>query len=75
MMVTILPILTFPADKMESPNSSPDQEKGEQQPSELAILSDMNNNLESSDHVPSSVSEALRLQMLLLTIAALHFTT
>jgi hypothetical protein len=60
---------------MESPNSSPDQEKGEQQPSELAILSDMNNNLESSDHVPSSVSEALRLQMLLLTIAALHFTT
>ncbi|KAJ5041434.1 hypothetical protein NUH16_003398 [Penicillium rubens] len=45
---------------MESPNSSPDQEKGEQQPSELAILSDMNNNLESSDHVPSSPSTSQR---------------
>jgi hypothetical protein len=59
---------------MESPNSSPDQGKV-QQPSELAILSDINNNLEPSDHVPSLVSEALRLQMFLLTIAALHFTS
>ncbi|KAB8067036.1 hypothetical protein BDV29DRAFT_163884 [Aspergillus leporis] len=37
---------------MESPNSSPDQEKGEQQPSELLILSDKDNNGEPSDHVP-----------------------
>ncbi|CAG8059603.1 unnamed protein product, partial [Penicillium nalgiovense] len=32
---------------------SPDQEKqGEQQPSELLILSDKDNNVEPSDHVP-----------------------
>ncbi|KAJ5052450.1 hypothetical protein NUH16_011143 [Penicillium rubens] len=36
---------------MESPNSSPDQEKEEQQPSELPILSDKDNNVEPSDHV------------------------
>ncbi|CAG8126069.1 unnamed protein product [Penicillium nalgiovense] len=38
---------------MDPPNSSPDQEKqGEQQPSELLILSDKDNNGEPSDHVP-----------------------
>ncbi|KAI1828787.1 hypothetical protein DTO027I6_10283 [Penicillium roqueforti] len=38
---------------MDSPNSSPDQEKqGEQQPSELPMLNDKDHNLESSDHVP-----------------------
>ncbi|KZN87594.1 hypothetical protein EN45_061550 [Penicillium chrysogenum] len=36
---------------MESPNSSPDQEKEEQQPSELPMLSDKDNNVEPSDHV------------------------
>ncbi|OQE08173.1 hypothetical protein PENFLA_c141G09406 [Penicillium flavigenum] len=40
---------------MESPNSSPDQEKEEQQPSELPILSDKDNNVEPSDHVPPLV--------------------
>ncbi|KAI1828849.1 hypothetical protein DTO027I6_10225 [Penicillium roqueforti] len=38
---------------MDSPNSSPDQEKqGEQQPKELPNLNDKDHNLESSDHVP-----------------------
>ncbi|KAI1828917.1 hypothetical protein DTO027I6_10168 [Penicillium roqueforti] len=37
---------------MDSPNSSPDQEKGEQQPCELPNLNDKDHNLESSDHVP-----------------------
>ncbi|CAG8897916.1 unnamed protein product [Penicillium nalgiovense] len=37
---------------MVSPNSSPDQEKGEQQPNELPILNEKDHNLEPSDHVP-----------------------
>jgi hypothetical protein len=61
---------------MDSPNSSPDQEKqGEQQPSELLILSDKDNNGEPSDHVPPLVSETLRLRILWLTIVDLDFTT
>ncbi|KAI1829282.1 hypothetical protein DTO027I6_9850 [Penicillium roqueforti] len=42
---------------MDSPNSSPDQEKqGEQQPNELPILNDKDNNVEPSDHVPPLTS-------------------
>ncbi|CAG7957842.1 unnamed protein product [Penicillium nalgiovense] len=38
---------------MDSPNSSPDQEKQRgQQPSELSVLNDKDNTLESSDHIP-----------------------
>jgi hypothetical protein len=61
---------------MDSPNSSPDQEKqGEQQPNELPILNDKDHNLEPSDHVPPLVSKTLRLQMLWLTIVDLPFAT
>jgi hypothetical protein len=61
---------------MDSPNSSPDQEKqGEQQPNELPILKTLSHNLESSDHVPPLVSEILRLRILWLTIVALPFET
>jgi hypothetical protein len=61
---------------MDSPNSSPDMEKeGEQQPCQLPILTDKDNNVEASDHVPLLVSETIRLHMLLLTIAALSFAT
>jgi hypothetical protein len=57
---------------MDSPKSLPGQEKqGEQQPSELPVLNDKDNNLESSDPVPSLVSETIRLQMPWLTTAAL----
>jgi hypothetical protein len=57
---------------MDPPNSSLDQEKQrEQQSSELPILNDKDNTLESSDPVPSLVSETIRLQMLWLTAAAL----
>ncbi|KAI1829393.1 hypothetical protein DTO027I6_9608 [Penicillium roqueforti] len=42
---------------MDSPNSSPGQEKeGEQQHSQLPILSDKDNNLETSDPVPPLLS-------------------
>ncbi|KAJ5869288.1 hypothetical protein N7455_004229 [Penicillium solitum] len=42
---------------MDSPNSSPDQEKqGEQQPNELPILNDKDNNVEPSDDVPPLTS-------------------
>jgi hypothetical protein len=59
---------------MDSTNSSPDQENGgEQEPSELPILSDEDNDLEPSYHVPLLVNE--RLQLLLLTIAALPCAT
>jgi hypothetical protein len=61
---------------MDSPNSSPDQEKqGEQQPNELPILNDKDNNVEPSDHVPPLVSETIRLQMLWLTIVDLPLAT
>jgi hypothetical protein len=61
---------------MVSPNSSPDQEKqGEQQPNELPILNDKDNNVEPSDDVPPLVSETIRLQMLWLTIVDLPFAT
>ena len=61
---------------MDSPNSSPDQEKqGEQQPNELPILNDKDHNLEPSDHVPPLVSETLRLRILWLTIVDLPFAT
>jgi hypothetical protein len=61
---------------MDSPNSSPGQEKqGEQQPSELPILNDKDRNLEPSDHLPPLVSETIRLQMLWLTIVDLLFAT
>jgi hypothetical protein len=75
MMGTVLPSLISPADRMESPNSSPDQEKEEQQPSELPILSDKDNNVEPSDHVLPFVSETLRLQILWLTTVDLDFAT
>lgn len=74
-MGTVLPSLISPADRMESPNSSPDQEKEEQQPSELPILSDKDNNVEPSDHVLPLVSETLWLQILWLTIVDLDFAT
>ena len=64
-----------PAEKMDASNSSPDQEKGEQQLCELPILSDNDNNGELSDHVPPLVSETLRLRILWLTIVALPFAT
>ena len=58
---------------MDAPNSSPHQEKeGDQQPSELPIRDEKDKSQENSDHVPL-VSETIRLQTLLLTIAALHF--
>ena len=61
---------------MDSPNSSPDQEKqGEQQPNELPILNDKGNNVDPSDHVPPLVSETIRLQMLWLTIVDLPLAT
>ncbi|KAJ5041393.1 hypothetical protein NUH16_011169 [Penicillium rubens] len=42
---------------MDSPNSSPDQEKqGEQQPNELPILNDKDNNVKPSDDVPPLTS-------------------
>jgi hypothetical protein len=65
--------VTFPADKMDAPNSSLHQEKeGDQQPSELPILDEKDKSQENSDHVPL-VSETIWLQTLLLTIAALPF--
>jgi hypothetical protein len=61
---------------MDSPISSPDQEKqGEQQPNELPMLNDKDHNPESSDYVPPLVSETLRLRILWLTIVALPFAT
>jgi hypothetical protein len=62
---------------MDSPNSSPGQEKeGKQQPSELPILSGKDYSLETPDHVPPLVSETTtRLQMPLLVIAAVRFAT
>ncbi|OQE09276.1 hypothetical protein PENFLA_c115G07402 [Penicillium flavigenum] len=42
---------------MDAPNSSPDQGKeGEQQRSQLPILSDKDNSQEASDHCPPSLS-------------------
>jgi hypothetical protein len=61
---------------MDSANTSPDKEKeGEQQPCELPILSDRDDNLESSDHVPPLVNKTLWLRILWLTIVALPFAT
>ena len=60
---------------MDAQNSSTDEEiEGDQQPSVLAILSEKDRSQESSGHVPL-VSETIRLQMLLLTIAVLPFAT
>ena len=76
-MEMVLPnFLSFSCRQMDSPNSSPGQEKeGGQQPSELPVLSDKDNSLETHDHVPLLVSKTIRLHMLLLTIAALPFAT
>ena len=58
---------------MESQNSSTGQEnEADQLPRELPILGEKDKSQESSDRVPL-VSETIRLQTLLLTIAALHF--
>ena len=60
---------------MDAPKTSQHQEKeGYQQPSELPILGEKDKSQETSDHV-SLVSETIRLQTLLLTIAALPFAT
>ena len=51
---------------MDSPNSSPDQEKGgeQQQPSELPILSDKDNNLGPGLHIQSLEQRTLsRMQI------------
>jgi hypothetical protein len=57
-------------------NSSPEEEKGgEQQPGELPILSDKDNNGEPSDHVSPLVSETLRLRILWLIVVAFPFAT
>jgi hypothetical protein len=58
---------------MDASNSSPDQEKREQRPCELPNLSNKDNNVEPSDHVPPLVSETIQLQMLWLTIVDLPF--
>ena len=61
---------------MDAPNSSPDQEKeGEQQPSELPILSEKVISQETSDPVPPLVSETIQLHIFLLTIAVLALAT
>jgi hypothetical protein len=62
---------------MDSPNSSPDQEKqGEQQPNELPIFNDKDHTLEPSDHVPPLVSETIRpASNALATIVDLPFAT
>ena len=58
---------------MDVQNSSLDQEMGGDQPSsELPHLDEKDKSQESSDHVPL-VSGTIRLQTLLLTIAALSF--
>ena len=58
---------------MDSKNSSTGQENEEgQQPSELPLLSEKEKSQKGSDHVPL-VGETIRLQTLLLTIAALPF--
>ena len=58
---------------MDSQNSSTGQEnEGDQQHSELPLLSEKDKSQENSDHVPL-VSEMIRLQLLLLTIAILPF--
>ena len=58
---------------MDAQISSKDQEiGGDQPPSELPTLSEKDKSQESSDHVPL-VSGTIRLQTLLLTIAALSF--
>jgi hypothetical protein len=45
---------------MDSPNSSPEQEKeGEQQPSELPLLGDKDNSQDTSDNAPPLVSETI----------------
>ncbi|OGE46835.1 hypothetical protein PENARI_c102G12309 [Penicillium arizonense] len=41
---------------MDAPNSTPDQEKGEQQPSALPIVCEKDNSQEASDHVPPQLS-------------------
>ena len=56
---------------MDAPNSSPHQEKErDEQSRELPILDEKDKSQESSDQVPL-VSEMIRLQTLLLTVAAL----
>ena len=60
---------------MDASNSSPDQVKGEQRPCELPNLSNKDNNVEPSDHVPPLVSETIRLQMLWLALVDLPFAT
>jgi hypothetical protein len=58
---------------MDALNSAPHQEKeGDQPPRELPILGEKAKSQEISDHVPL-VSEMIRLQKLLLTIAVPPF--
>jgi hypothetical protein len=73
MEVVLTRPVTSPADKRDAPNSSPHQEKErDQQPSEWPILGENDKSQEASGHVPL-VSETIRPQALLLTIAALLF--
>ncbi|CAG7981852.1 unnamed protein product [Penicillium nalgiovense] len=59
---------------MDSANTSPDKEKeGEQQPCELPILSDRDNNLESSDHVPPLPSPSQHEEVTRRTLATEPF--
>jgi preprotein translocase subunit SecF len=59
---------------MDAQNSSKAQEnEGDQQPSQLPILSEKDKLQETSDHVSPLVSETIRHQMFLLIIAALPF--
>jgi hypothetical protein len=63
----------FPANKMDIQNGSTAQEnEGDQQPSEMPKLGEKDKSQENYDHVPL-VSETIRLQTLLLTIAVLAF--
>ncbi|CAI7673200.1 unnamed protein product [Penicillium viridicatum] len=59
---------------MDSPNSSPDQEKeGEQQPRELPCLSGKDNSPETSDHVPPLPSPSQHEEETGHTLATLPF--
>ena len=61
---------------MDAQNSLKDHEfGGDRQTSELPILSEKDNSQEASDHVRPLVSEAIRLQIFLLTIAVLSIAT
>jgi hypothetical protein len=70
-------VLTRPVTFSCGQNGCPKQlatpgKEGDQPPSELPILDEKDKSQENSDHVPL-VSEMIRLQTLLLTIAALPF--